>query len=99
LIERIAKEQTFGKYNGLTLLTSLSTMNKYSKTNLSNFKSKYTEENIQKMLAQEDKILNETNDEIRKFYIYMKRKCGDYLYRANLMWENLINSKQHDAEK
>jgi hypothetical protein len=29
----------------------------------------------------------------------MKRKCGDYLYKANLIWENLINSKQHDADK
>jgi hypothetical protein len=29
----------------------------------------------------------------------MKRRCGDYLYRANLVCENLINSKKYDADK
>jgi hypothetical protein len=28
----------------------------------------------------------------------MKRKCGDYVYRANLVWENLINTKSKDAD-
>jgi hypothetical protein len=40
-------------------------MNKYSKTNLSSFKSKWAEENIQKMINQEDKILNQMNNDMK----------------------------------
>jgi hypothetical protein len=40
LMERIALEQAYRKCYGFTVLISLYTMNKYSKTNLSNFKSK-----------------------------------------------------------
>jgi hypothetical protein len=99
LMERIANEQTYRKCNGFTIITSFYTMNKYSKTNLTKFKNYSAEENILKILTQDYKILNDTNDEIRKLYTNMKRKRGDYLYRANLMRENLINSKQHDADK
>jgi hypothetical protein len=52
-----------------------------------------------KIINQEDSVLNDTNNDIKKLFIYMKRKCGDYLYRANLIWENLINSKQYEADK
>jgi hypothetical protein len=99
LMDRIAREQTVRKCNGFTMLTSLYAMNKYNKTNLSSFKSKWAEENIQKMINQEDKILNNTNDDNKKLFTYMKRKCGGYLYKANMIWEILINSKQHDADK
>jgi hypothetical protein len=34
-------------------------MNKYSKTNLSSFKSKWSEENDQKLINQEDSVLND----------------------------------------
>jgi hypothetical protein len=33
-------------------------MNKYSKAGLSNFKSKWAEENVQRWINEEDKILN-----------------------------------------
>jgi hypothetical protein len=65
---------------------------------LSNFKAKWSEESTQKWIKEEDSILKETNDEIRNLFYLMKRKCGDYLYRANLVWENLVNSKVRDID-
>jgi hypothetical protein len=98
-MDRIAKEQAYRKYTGFIVLTSYYTMNKYNKTSLLNFKSKWGDENVQKWINEEDKVLDETNNDIKKLYTFMKRKCGDYLYKVNLIWENLINSKQHDADK
>jgi hypothetical protein len=40
LMDTIAKEQSQRKWNGFILLTSYFTMNKYSKTSLTLFKSK-----------------------------------------------------------
>jgi hypothetical protein len=85
LMDRIAKEQAYRKYNGFIVLAYYYTMNKYSKTSLSNFMSKWAEENVQKWINEEDKVLNETNNDIKKLYTFIKRKFGDYLYKANLI--------------
>jgi predicted metal-dependent hydrolase len=99
LMDTIAKEQSKRSYNGFIILTAYYTMNKYSKTNLLLFKNKWAEENVQKRIDEKDEILEGTNDNIKGLFNLMKRKCGDYLYKANLIWENLIDSKQHDADK
>jgi predicted metal-dependent hydrolase len=98
-METIIKEQSIRKWNGFIVLTRFYTMNKYSKRGLATFKSKWAEENLQNWIREEDSILKETNNEMRGLFNLMKRKCGDYLYRANLIWENLVNSKHHVADK
>jgi hypothetical protein len=59
LMDKIPKEQACRKYNGFIVLISYYTMNKYSKTGLSNFKSKWAEENVQRWINEEDKVLIE----------------------------------------
>jgi hypothetical protein len=81
------------------MLKELYTMNKYRKNNLTKFKSLWSDANINKVSEIDKEILNDTNENIKELYSFMKRSCGDYLYKANLIWENLINSKQRDAHK
>jgi hypothetical protein len=99
LMMTIYNEQMRRAFNGFIILTGYFTMSKYSKTGLSIFKSRWIDENVQQKLEQQDEILEECNNEVKELFYIMKRKCSDYLYKANLMWESLIDSKQKDADK
>jgi hypothetical protein len=98
LMETVVKEQCNRKWNGFILITRFYTMNKYSKTELATFKAKWAEDNVQELIKEEDAILKDTNEEIRNLFYLMKRKCGDYLYRANLVWESLVNSRTQNTD-
>jgi hypothetical protein len=98
LMETIVREQHKRKWNGFIVMARCYTINKYSKVGLSNFKAKCSEESVQNWIKEEDIILKETNDDIRNLFYLMKRKCGDYVYRANLIWENLVNTKASNAD-
>jgi hypothetical protein len=63
-------------------------MEKYSKNNLNEFKKMWSDANFQRISEIGEEMLKDTNENIRILFPYMKRSCGDYLYKANLIWDN-----------
>jgi uncharacterized protein (UPF0335 family) len=46
----------------------------------------------------EEEEFKDLEDDIKNSYSEMKRICGDYQYKVNRIWKNLINSKHQDHD-
>jgi phenylalanyl-tRNA synthetase alpha subunit len=82
------------------MITQLYTMEKYNQNHLSNFKKLWTDahfNNISNELANEE-IFADIHEDIKWLFSHMKRICDDYLYKANVIRENLINSKHQNHD-